>query len=147
MAKLWIQDTSSKYKSCYVLLDIEPQPSGYTESNLIVDWNKYGRRCVGKVALPTMLSLRSIIKGRVDAIGFDNLNEEEKEVASFWAAITKAQRDTIRTPTEQFTDRKNLLYDISSDYNELCIFDDNVDLVQIKVNTSGILYVEANPTF
>jgi hypothetical protein len=147
MAKLWIQDIISKHKSCYVLLDAEPQPSGYIESDLIVDWNYYGRRCVGVIALPTMLALRTIIGDRVDAIGFDNLNNEEKIIASQWVVITKAQRDTVRTPTEQFEDRKNLLYNISTDYNELCIFDDNVNLVQIKVNTSGTLYVDQISTF
>jgi len=147
MSKLYIENTISNRKGSKVLLNSEPAPVGFTESNTIEDWNYYGLRSVGMVALPTMLSLRTIIGELVATIGFDNCTENEKVIACQWVVVTKAQRDTVRTPIEQFNDNKNLLYNISTDYNELCLFNDDDNLVQIKVNSNNELYIQTISTF
>ena len=142
MAKLYLQDGNST--SSLVQGDGDTPPSGYTESNTIDDWNYYGYSHIGTYpSLKTTLDLRTILKTLIDAKGFDNCTQSEKEVACKWFIADKTQRDTICSEQQQWRNGKWLLNRIAQDNSELCIFTTDIDtkLAQIQIDNTGTLSV------
>ncbi len=136
MAKLYIEDNEVR-PAILVLEDSEPNPSGFTESSSIIDWDFYAPRNVGVIALPDFLSLRTKIGELVVAKGFSNCDNEEKIIASKWFVVDKSDRDTVRTEEEQKSDAKNLIFNIRTDNNSLCVFTTDVDTKLAKINVSN----------
>ena len=136
MAKLYIEDNEVR-PAILVLEDSEPNPSGFTESNNISDWDFYAPRKVGVIALPDFISLKLKIGELVTAKGFSNCSADEKIIASKWFVIDKTDRDSVRTEEEQRLDAKNLIFNIRTDNSSLCVFTTDVDTKLAKINVSN----------
>ena len=84
--KLYIEDNQT-LPAVQVLQDADPAPVGFTESNTIDDWYKYGSRVLDQYYGFNYLVWRSKILSLVVAIvdptyvNWDNLTVEQKEIA------------------------------------------------------------------
>jgi len=137
---LYIEDTQDTRKGSIVQINTDPAPAGYLDvSNSITDWDTYGPRNVGIEVMRSYLILRDEISELVSIKGFANCSQQEKLVASRWFVVDKAERDTVRSEWEQFTDSQNLLGNINSDNSELCLFSVDQKLAQLTVDVNGNL--------
>jgi len=98
--KLYIEDNQT-LPAIAILPDADPAPAGYTESNTIEDWHKYGGRVLGEFKGHNYLTWRKQIGGLIVAIvqpdysNWAGLNAAEKAIATEMILAPYALRTTI----------------------------------------------------